>query len=321
MTAALLDELLLRVDRGERVALCVVVSTRGSTPQKAGSAMLVTETGQTLGTLGGGCVEAEARVRALRLMHARSDGLLDFKLTTDYGWDDGLACGGSMRVAVTTLDADRQAPDTARQELWPPDLRGAREALRAGQSASITLHVPDDAGTVHSFEQVLHPAPTLLIAGAGHIAAALAGVARTIDFDVAVIDDRADHLTEARFPSAQRLVGDIERSLRAFPITAHTHVVIVTRGHQHDAAALGAVVSSPARYVGLIGSKRKVQVILQRLRDEGVSEVHLDRVHTPIGLDIGAVTPGEIALSIAAELVAVRRGVGTDAVKSMRWRA
>jgi xanthine dehydrogenase accessory factor len=345
----LLTDILARIDRGERLALCVVVESRGSTPQKRGATMLVAETGQTVGTLGGGCVEAEARVRALRLLQANANGLLEFKLTTDYGWDDGLACGGTMRVAVVTIastafgsskpgvhtpgpegsgapDANTNDAAAGARGIHPGlciahQLRLASDEVHAGRSASISLVVPDEAGVTHTFTHEFHPAPTLLIAGAGHIAGALASIAPSLDFDVVVIDDRVDHLTESRFPRARRVVGDIERELRAFPITPQTHVVIVTRGHQHDAAALSAVVESPARYVGLIGSKRKVHVILQSLRERGVAEEHLDRVHTPIGLDLGAITPGEIAVSIAAELVAVRRGKSTDTVKSMRWRA
>lgn len=306
-----LTDILLRIDRGERLAMCVVVDALGSTPQKRGATMLVLEAGQTVGTLGGGCVEAEARVRALRLLSRNAHGLLEFRLNTDYGWDDGLACGGTMRVAVVALSGASPVVD---------QLRRARDARFVNQTASITITVPDESGAEQTFTHELHPTPTLLIAGAGHIAAALASIAPSLDFDAVVIDDRADFITEARFPRARRIVGEIERELRGFPITAHTYIVIVTRGHQHDAAALGAVVGSPARYIGLIGSKRKVHVILQKLREQGLSDGQLDRVHTPIGLDLGAITPGEIAISIAAELVAVRRGKSTDGVKSMRWR-
>ena len=292
----LLHELLRRVDAGEAVGACVVAHTRGSTPQKAGALMLVLADGRTLGTLGGGCVEAEVRTRALRLMLAGESRLMTFKLDDDYGWDDGLVCGGTMRIAVETVTSP---------ERW----RGVAEALAAGQAATLQMTVPGEGGEAVAVAHEVAPAPRLVIAGAGHVGGALAALAKGLEFDLTVIDDRPDYLSAERFPGATLVGGDIERELRRLPLGPHSYVVIVTRGHRHDAAALAAVVSSPAKYVGLIGSKRKLATILQRLRDGGVPREDLARVHSPVGLDIGAVTPAEIAVSIAAELVAVRRGV------------
>ena len=292
----LLHELLRRVDAGEAVGACVVARTRGSTPQKAGALMLVLSDGRTLGTLGGGCVEAEVRVRALRLMLAGRSRLMTFKLDADYGWDDGLVCGGTMHIAVETVTS-------------PGKWRGVADDLAAGRSARLEMTVPDEGGEAVAFAHEVAPAPRLVVAGAGHVGGALAGIAAGLGFELTVIDDRPDYLSPERFPGATLVAGDIERALRRLPLGPHSYVVIVTRGHRHDAAALAAVVSSPAKYVGLIGSKRKLATILQRLRDDGVPRADLARVHSPVGLDIGAVTPAEIAVSIAAELVAVRRGV------------
>ena len=292
----LLHELLRRVDAGEAVGACVVAQTRGSTPQKAGALMLVLGDGRTLGTLGGGCVEAEVRVRALRLMLAGQSRLMTFKLDDDYGWDDGLVCGGTMRIAVQTVTLAK---------MW----RGVAESLAAGRPATLGLTVPDEAGGSFTFAHEVEPAPRLVIAGAGHVGGTLAELAGGLGFALTVVDDRPGLATAARLPGATLVIGEIEKELSRLPLGTNSYVVIVTRGHRHDARALAAVVSSPARYVGLIGSKRKVVTILQRLRDDGVPREDLERVRSPIGLDIGAVTPAEIAVSIAAELVAVRRGV------------
>ena len=300
----LLQELLRHVDAGEAVGACVVARTRGSTPQKAGALMLVLGDGRTLGTLGGGCVEAEVRVRAMRLMLAGESRLMTFKLDNDYGWDDGLVCGGTMQIAVQTV---------ASAAMW----RGAADALAAGRAATLELTVADEAGEPFIFTHQIEPVPSLVIVGGGHVGGALAGIAVGLGFDLTVVDDRPDLATGARFPGATLLVGDIEKELSRLPLGRHSYVVIVTRGHRHDARALAAVVSSSAKYVGLIGSKRKVVTILQRLREAGVPRADLERVRSPIGLDIGAVTPVEIAVSIAAELVAVRRGV-TVAGEPMR---
>lgn len=296
----LLGELLLRLARGEPVALCVLVRARGSTPQATGATMLVLANGQTLGTLGGGCVEAEVRTRALTALNASTapSTLATFKLDQDYGWDDGLMCGGMMDVAVQVLRTPSDAGS----------IRAAYEALRAKRAASYPITATDADGVQRTFDVPLTPRPTLLIAGAGHVGHAIAALAATADFDVVVFDDRAEVASAARFPAARCVVGTIHHELARWPTDEHTFVVIVTRGHRNDAAALAAVVASPAAYVGMIGSKRKVRTILEGLATSGVSRDRLLRVHAPIGLEIGAVTPGEIAVSVCAELIAIRRG-------------
>ncbi len=314
----LIEEILRRSDSSEAVMVCVIVDTQGSTPQKAGATMLVMSNGQILGTLGGGCVEAEVRTTALRMLVERMQVaesvvepiavpvdepiaerglLLRFKLDNDYGWDDGLVCGGSMRIAMVMIDSANSARP------W----REALKKLEHREIATVNLNVADKDGEAYTFSHEMLPRAALVIAGAGHVAAALARVAAMLEFEVTVIDDRADFSNSDRFPSAACIVGEIDVELRRMNIDAQTFVVIVTRGHRHDTDALGAVIESKARYVGLIGSRRKILKILRELRARGVSDEHLARVHAPIGLAINAVTPGEIAVSIAAELVAVRR--------------
>ncbi|HEY7091322.1 MAG TPA: XdhC family protein, partial [Tepidisphaeraceae bacterium] len=153
------------------------------------------------------------------------------------------------------------------------------------------------------------PPPKLVIAGAGHVGQALGELAAKLDFNVTAIDDRADYASQQRFPHAKQLiVGDIEQELRKFAIDAGTYIVVVTRGHRHDGQALHAVIDSPAKYIGLIGSKAKIKLIYDDLASKGVAPEKLARIHAPIGYNIGAVSVPEIAVSIAAELVAVRRG-------------
>ncbi len=293
-----LREIITRCNAGERLALCVIVGSRGSTPQEAGAKMLVLGDGRTIGTLGGGCVEAEVRRRALELLPAGVSKRLQFRLDHDYGWDDGLICGGTMDVLVHMLDGQRSAE---------PFMRATGD-LAAGRVATIAL--PDPAGGESpAYVDEIEPAPRLVIAGAGHVGQALADVAATLGFEVTIIDDRADCASAERFPRANhRVVGEIETELSRLPIDARMYVVIVTRGHRHDGKALAAVLDSPAKYVGLIGSKRKVMTIFADLLAQGADLDALCKVHAPVGLEIGAVTVPEIALSIAAELIAVRRG-------------
>jgi xanthine dehydrogenase accessory factor len=304
----ILSEILRRSRAGEKLAVCTLVHTRGSCPQRPGAVMLVLQNGQTVGTIGGGCVEAEVKIRAMALLGEGRDRLLTFQLDHDLGWDDGLICGGVMNVAVEVIDSFAKAA--------PFQL--AHEKLSEGTSYQLTTAVPDEKGQPTTFQRQIDPTARLLIAGAGHVGQSLARVAQLMEFEVTVIDDRADLLNEKRFPGMQLKLGSIDQLLGGEPVDANTYIVIVTRGHRHDGSALAAVIAKPARYIGLIGSKRKVLAIFEELRQTGVSKELQAKVRAPIGLDIGAVTPAEIAVSIAAELIAVRRGSAIGEIHSMQ---
>ncbi len=291
-----LETLLDGARAGRPGALCVIVATRGSTPRAAGAAMAVRADGTTVGTLGGGCVEAEVTRRAFELLARGESALLDFSLDHDYGWDDGLICGGRMEIAVMPVPSDAIAP-----------LERALEQARAGKPARVPVRVMH-AGRCVRYRVHLEIPPKLVIAGAGHVGRALARLARDLDFRVVVIDDRADFASPERFgEGVELIVRDIAAALRDLPLDAGSYVVIVTRGHRHDQAALEAVIRRPTAYLGMIGSRRKSRMILRDLAESGVPDLQIERVHTPIGLPIGAVTVQEIAVSIAAELVQVRR--------------
>jgi xanthine dehydrogenase accessory factor len=293
----ILATVLREVDAGRRAALAVIVATRGSTPQPAGVMVCVDEAARLSGTLGGGCVEAEARRRAHELLSAGQGALLSFRLDHDYGRDDGLICGGDMDVAVEVLS---QASDVR-------VLREAVERLRAGRDATILVRTAR-AGARCEYRVHLESRPRVVIAGAGHISRELAELVVPLGFAVCVIDDRADFANAERFPPpVEPVVGKIAETLREHPIDENTYVVVVTRGHKHDEDALAAVLDSKAKYIGMIGSRRKITVVFDDLRADGATPEQLERVHAPIGVAINAVTTREIALSIAAELIAVRR--------------
>lgn len=309
----LIDEIERRVDAGEAVALCAVVGARGSTPQSRGAAMLLLANGQSLGTLGGGCVEGDVRTRALGMLTAsatQDHGVFQFKLNQDAARGEGLLCGGIMDIAIQIL--------RTREQVRPlVELRGM---LRRRENAFYRMETLDESGTPRSFAIEFVPSPALLIIGAGHVGAALGQLAPSIGFQLTVIDDRADFATPARFPGATCIVGDIESEVRAMKIDPQTYIVIVTRGHRHDGAALAAIIASDAKYIGMIGSKRKVRTVLDELAKAGVPRERLMRVEAPIGLELNAITPAEIAVSIAAQLIAVRRGVDHRTVHSMKMK-
>lgn len=303
--AQLFTSLIQHTESDRPCAVCMVVSSRGSTPQTAGAMLLLHADGRTEGTLGGGCVEAEVRKRALAMLHERRSGVLSFQLNHDYGWDDGLICGGHMDIAVMPV---------LRREALAPFERAIGEIGR-----QIAVDVPvrvEHEGRPVEYRLHVEPVPTLLIAGAGHVGASVAKLAASLEFRVVVIDDRPDLMGRDRLPAPiETSVGDIASTLRKWPIDANTYVVVVTRGHQHDEQALHAVIDSPAKYLGLIGSRRKIKLIFDDLAELGVDRARLEQVHAPIGLSIGGVTVPEIAVSIAAQLVQVRRATYTKIVQ------
>ena len=194
-------------------------------------------------------------------------------------------------------------------------VQAARQALAGDSDRPFRVPLRDASGAEvgEAFVELYLPAPRLLILGAGHIAQPLARVGKLLDFEVVVLDDRAAFANRARFPEADEvLAADFAQTLATYPVDRRTSIVLVTRGHQQDVAALRTLVYSDAPYIGMIGSKRRVWTVLKLLHDEGVPPEKLLRIYAPIGIDIEAVTPAEIAVAIGAELVKLRRG-GTAA--------
>ncbi len=172
------------------------------------------------------------------------------------------------------------------------------------------LQYQDHTGEVQLFIEVQRRPPTLLIVGAGHIALPLARLGKMINFEVVVLDDRANFANKRRFPMADQVLAQpFQETLREWPIDNDTYIVLVTRGHSHDVECLLEVIDSPARYIGLIGSKRRVKAVFELLEHEqGLDPAKFERVYAPIGLDIGAESPAEIGICIIAEIINIYRG-------------
>jgi xanthine dehydrogenase accessory factor len=352
----ILNEIANAVRNGQPVAYTALVETRGSTPQKAGAAMLVFPDGSQTGTLGGGCVEAEVKRRALRLLDEGKTELLSFQLDSDYGWDDGLICGGRMKMLV---DPIRPGDDTSYFETYrrlAEDGVGLTEAIvldedKAKGGTSTDRFLLNEKGEVaasracgscpsvmlESLRPVFdRPRPyvengisflpqlercRLLIVGAGHVGQKVAELAADVDFDVWVVDDREQYCNPERFPQAKRLiVAPIDNALSGLDIDENTLCIIVTRGHNHDEEAVYHLAEKPTRYLGMIGSKRKIKLIFDDLLREGISQERLDRVHAPLGFEIGSQTVSEIGISIVAELIA-SRNLGTVKQQSLSHKS
>lgn len=199
----------------------------------------------------------------------------------------------------------------------------ARSAMDERRSRVISYPVPGSTqpdGGILVFHEVIEPQPQLLIVGAGHIAVPLAHYGKTLGFEVVVLDDRDKYANRERFPDANRVIAaDFGSTLSDFPLTAATYVVIITRAHTYDEESLRLILHKPSAYIGMIGSRRRVQTVLRTLGGEGYDQDLLRHIHAPIGLDIGSETPEEIALAIIAEVVTVRRGgTGVSLSKQIR---
>jgi xanthine dehydrogenase accessory factor len=242
--------------QGRRGAVATITNVRGSIPSFQTAKMLVRDDGSILGTIGGGCVEAEVWQAAREVMEEEKPRSLTFNLNNDPKYDTGLVCGGTLEIFI---------------------------------------------------EPVLPPA-LLYIFGAGHVAYNLYKIATVAGFDVVVVDDRETYANRERFPDAREVIAaDFETATARLVSTESSYIVIVTRGHRDDMRILRWAVNAGARYLGMIGSRRKTISIYKELEKEGIPSHRFADVHAPVGLEIGAVTPEEIAVSIVAEMIAVRR--------------
>jgi xanthine dehydrogenase accessory factor len=356
------DELARFLDSGEAVAVATVIAVRGSVPREVGAKMIIHPLGRHVGTVGGGCGEAEVIRAALDVIQTGQPTIVKVDLTEDVSMQALGVCGGIMEVfveratpaspegvkaAVERLAALRESvlnrdpvalvtavrgPGVGSQAVvWldrPPtgDLGAGPEAQQAmsdEQSAlqerqHRLLHYPDTNTAV--FVEVQRRAPELIIVGAGHIAMPLSQMASICDFTVTVLDDRASFANRERFPTARRVIaGPMQDSLRELVVDADTFIVLVTRGHSLDVECLLDVLDRPAGYIGMIGSKRRVEAVFELLEDErGIDPAKFERVYAPIGIAIGAHTPAEIAVCILAELINVLRGGPAVSISDQR---
>jgi xanthine dehydrogenase accessory factor len=293
------------LEAGKRVCLAVVLSTWGSAPRAQGSYMAVTEDGAFAGSVSGGCVEAAVISEAREMGEGDAPRVLGFGVEDESAWAVGLPCGGNIRVAVFLPDQGLLERITACHAKRIPtalvlDLTAGHQYLAEGDDAIDALPL----GAENPFVRV-HEAPwTMIITGAVHIGQILAGMARSVGFAVTVIDPRRAFAAQERFPGITLVCGEPDEVLAEMKLDRRTALVSLTHVPRLDDAALRMALASPAFYVGALGSTRTHAKRCQRLDGAG----DLDRISAPVGLDIGAKTPAEIAVSILAEVIAARRG-------------
>ncbi len=249
---------------GQKCALATIVQVNGSIPSYESAKLLVREDGSMLGTIGGGCVEAEVWNAARDVMQSERPRHMNFTLGQDAAYDNGLICGGQLSV----------------------------------------------------FIEPVVPQPRLYIFGAGHISKSISKIATMAGFATVIVDNREAFANSERFPEADEIFAEeYEEVFPKLPIRDTSYLVIVTRGHRDDMRVMRWAVGTNAKYIAMIGSKRKVIGVVKELEKEGIPRQAFERAFAPMGLDIGAITPEEIAVSIVAEMIAMRRAPDSD------WRA
>jgi xanthine dehydrogenase accessory factor len=293
--------------RGERVAVATVVATRRSSPRPVGSKLVVSEGGEIAGSVSGGCVESDVVLAAQEVLGGAPPLLRSYGITDEMALNIGLPCGGEIDVFVEPL-ADAEERDVTLtviggagigERLDDPELE--RAARRRGRS-----HVIEQGGR-KIFAEVHLPAPRLLVYGAVDTAEALCAAARRVGWTTIVADARGRFATRERVPSADELlVAWPEETLEQVRPDESTAIVVLTHDDKFDLPLLRGALATEAFYVGALGSRRNQERRHERLLEEGVSEEDFARIHGPCGLDIGAESPAETALSILAEMLAVR---------------
>ena len=258
------DEIVRLRKLGQKCALATIVQVNGSIPSYESAKMLVREDGSMIGTIGGGCVEAEVWNAAREVIETEKPRHLTFSLGQDAAYDNGLICGGQLNI----------------------------------------------------FVEPVTPQPRAYIFGGGHVSKSISKVANMAGFSTVIVDDREAFANAERFPEADATYAeDYEDVFPKLPVTSSSYLIIVTRGHRDDMRVLRWAVTTQARYIAMIGSKRKTISVVHELEKEGFSRDMFSKVFAPMGLEIGAETPEEIAISVVAEMIAVRRAPDAD------WRS
>jgi xanthine dehydrogenase accessory factor len=354
-------EIVRALGRKEKLVLATIITRVGSAPRGIGAKYLIKEDGTSMGSVGGGCVEAEVWQGAREVMKKEEGGVLHFNLTAEELAKGGLICGGNIDIFLEPLKEEflaiylevlkiKQKGGTAilatlisvddafpkgkgskallktsggkigalfDGEILEKRLLREGEALWREKKPKVVIfssepwaHLGDRLELGKKMEVLLEPIfsePTVYVFGGGHISQQLVPLAKRVQFRVVVIDDREIFANRERFPEADEvIVAEFEKCFDQVRIDPSSYVVIVTRGHLYDGFVLEQAIKSNPRYIGMIGSKKKIRTLYENLIKKGISKKALDRVHAPIGIDINSETPEEIGISIVAELIKVR---------------
>ncbi|MCP3876026.1 MAG: XdhC family protein [Desulfobacteraceae bacterium] len=328
---------------GQKIVLARTIRRSGSTPRDVGSMCIITQKGELIGTVGGGALEFKVQKKAMDLFKQEKSFVYRFQLSNEDLAKNGMICGGDVDlyleplfpentdtlsffkaiheqitsntpgIFVTRVDDGISAMETSTRALIKKDgtILGTIEGLdlkkiNPDKDSHYDLIVSKD-GRPDIFVERLSLNPRVFIFGAGHVSAFVAQLAKQVGFNITIIDDRPKFANKKKFPDADDiLILDFKKAFEQLSIFENSYILIITRGHLHDKTVLEQALSTPATYIGMIGSIQKRNIIYKDLMEKGVSKESLEKVYSPIGLDINAETPEEIAVSIVGELIKKR---------------
>lgn len=320
------------LNAGRKGVLATVISRSGSAPRDIGARMFVDEDGQSDGTVGGGLLELKVQKAAIQRKNEERAAVMHFQMNAKTVAEQGMLCGGNVDILLEPVMAKH---GELYQRLADMERKGKKgivvTSLTDGftktlidESLEITGDFMAESDAMHCLSLVTRGRPVisddgallvepvfnrtrLYVFGAGHVSQFIAKIASMVDFAVIVIDDRQEFANSTRFPEADEIIVDsFVNAFSSLSFSGNEFVVIVTRGHSHDAEVLREALSKEARYIGMIGSKRKVKMIFDMLRESGFSDEAIAKVYAPVGLAIHAETPQEIAVSIVSQLIQIR---------------
>jgi len=335
-----------QLNNSKPVVLITIVDIQGSSPRHAGTKMVVDADGDAYGTIGGSIFEAKTIQRAKQVLKTGKSEFLEFELNEKS--TNGMVCGGKALVLLDYIDAGtsntqlfrdwQESLDKGKGFYYLVQIEGENSSLRTAER-SLLMHDGMFSGdiklskkqfetlrnevcnisstTIISLDNsrfVVDPIKrlqTLYLIGAGHVAVPTAQIAAMVGFQVIVVDDRSEFANKERFPDAEciKIIKEYKQVFSGFDLDDEAYIVIMTRGHTYDRVALEQALKTTACYIGMISSRQKRESVFQTLLAKGATRQQLERVHSPIGIDIGSETPEEIAVSIVAELIKVRSGL------------
>jgi len=272
---------------GESFVLAAIIDSQGSTPRKIGAKMIIKKDGSIIGTVGGGKIEALVIQAGGELFDTKITVQKEYKLQEVDNEGIGMACGGNVSILFEYVNVENNINIETYESIVT--------SFEKGESSTVQIQSICNQGRLYLF-------------GAGHVSQKLAEMAKEIDFMITVVDDRAEFANRKRFPTADEIIvpQSFENCFVDISIDNNSYIAILTRGHAFDLTVLKQSLRTEAFYIGMIGSRRKRDIVYNSLKEEGFTMEDFIKVHNPIGLEIGAETPEEIAVSISAELIKVR---------------
>jgi xanthine dehydrogenase accessory factor len=298
------------LQKKRRIALATVISTWGSSPRPVGGQMAIDENGEIIGSVSGGCIEGAVISEGIKSINEGKSRIKDYGISNNMAWEVGLACGGELKILIQPLDLEDKIVYSIVDKIKKREIVKLRIDCSTGSRKidnTIDIQISHFDKSKNEFIHVIDPKPRLFIIGAVHIAQALISLANIADYETILIDPRDHFATKDRFPKCTIINEWPDEALSRYHLDKSSHLVTLTHDPKIDDLALISCMKKNFGYIGSLGSKKTHSKRCERLLEKGFNKIQLSKIHAPIGLDIKAKTPAEIATSILAEIINYRR--------------